>query len=374
MSSPATGNENPKSHENPKNPKKSLTFSDLQLSFADVHGVHGVPEKGQDSPRDPCPLRQMVELRDQSSLKGAGRGLFATRHLPRGTPVTWYAGVLISKRDCTRKRSSYNDEELYGYSFQVTQDLLLVGRSVPVPGQGLAQFANDAIHPEISGGISNNCTFEVVQRTRRQQQGVGMQGVGDQGVRHQDTDADAASCAWRVYLVTERDVFPGEELLVSYHISYWLDHDATRISARLSTRLPPELVFWLECQTSVQAMLRECLHEGLNIEEYVNSHAEEDDTKSGLDCHMRDDDDEEEEEVKTGWFIYDVRIPAGKSGELCSCCSNEGSRQWRVQLYHDHAASETKLAAVVCAGCNVDLLAARGKCSAEVVEKPERGT
>lgn len=144
-----------------------------------------------------------------------GRGLFATRFLRKDTPITTYGG--------RRVRSVHNvvgDDALYLYELQKGSGFI-VGERVPLDGNGVAQLANDAIHPELTGA-SNNARFE----EREEEHGSTI-----------------------VYLVADADIELGQEILVEYHISYW-------IALRCHESVPPTISEWCHAHAHVQDALK----------------------------------------------------------------------------------------------------------------------
>ena len=179
----------------------------------------------------------------QSTLPGAGRGVFVTLDLPDGAWVTPYSG-----RDLSMEGTKYPDRdfdaetELSPLELDYALDApskcggrTRVGVSRPGLGDGVAQLCNDAIHEHVTGQ-RNNCEFD-----------------------------------WHggePYLRTTRPVSAGEELLVEYHISYWL-HPSRWGGLPVGTRQ------WLECVASLQEILQAS---GWELEEYMYSNPDEDDT------------------------------------------------------------------------------------------------
>ena len=112
-----------------------------------------------------------------------GRGLRAARFVRKGTPLTTYGG----RRTRSMKRVHGLPSR---YVYECGPASFIVGNHMPSRDEGIAQLANDAIHTEVTGA-SNNARFEV----------------------------------WKdgqVYLMADRDIDIGEEILVDYHISYWI--------------------------------------------------------------------------------------------------------------------------------------------------------
>jgi len=107
---------------------------------------------------------------------------------------------------------------------------------------GLAHFANDALHREITG-LDNNCDFVEVRRKAR--------------------PSRCGSTHPMVYLVATRDIRAGEELLVCYCMQYWL-HKAR-------DHLPPNVADWLAQHERIE---RELLGPG-KIEQYLGVEVDE---------------------------------------------------------------------------------------------------
>jgi SET domain len=165
------------------------------FAYADTHGVHG--------------CHDIIQVRPSSICDGLG--VFATRFLPRGTPITRYHGRLVDK---DVKLASA--EQMYAYMFSKKKYLVGESRLDRLHRKGVGQLLNDAIHVEVSGGLENNCEF----------------------VHHDN----------HVYIAAIRDIRPGTELLVNYHISYWVTHPER-------DKLPQGLQHWTACHQAVQAAL-----------------------------------------------------------------------------------------------------------------------
>lgn len=164
-------------------------------------------------------LESMVELRPSGVCNGLG--VFALVDIPANTDATRYDGVRI--RDVDLKGDA-------AYALELGKGWTLDGTVVRAdePHNGLAQMANDAIHPEISGTV-NNCRFR--------------------------TTSDGA------FLRTVRRVAAGEELLVPYCLPYWLYR-------RNFPSLPPKLTYWLRCHHAIVKCVMRC---GFEVHEYVSS-------------------------------------------------------------------------------------------------------
>lgn len=182
------------------------------FAFADAHGV--------------CGSARVVRL--GRSRVCDGRGLFAARFLPRGTPITRYHGRVVRAAALRRLGP---DESLYVYEL-AGGARCIVGALFPAPGEGLGQLANDAVHPEVTFR-DNNAHFSELPDGR-------------------------------VYVTALRDIRPGEEILASYHISYWL-HWAERDDA---LRASPTLREWARVHRRAERMLQRLYGGECNIEDY----------------------------------------------------------------------------------------------------------
>ncbi len=167
-----------------------------------------------------------------STLPGAGRGVFAMCDLPAQAWVTPYSGRDVPWDEPLD--AAQNDYTLEAPPSRRGPGHSRVGEPQPGPRDGAAQLCNDAIHEQVTGR-RNNCTFD-----------------------------------WHAgepYLRTTQAVAAGEELLVEYHITYWLSR------ARWDA-LPPEARAWLECVAALRKVLRAL---GWELEAYRDSRSDPED-------------------------------------------------------------------------------------------------
>lgn len=136
-----------------------------------------------------------VEIRASHVCDGVG--VFTTTDVKQGTCVTEYSGHLV------RSTKKVNND----YALELGDGWTLVGDEYATCASSIGQLANDAIHLEISGK-KNNCEFHFA------------------GGR-------------RVFLRTLVDVPKDTELLVEYHITYWLGRSNR-------PELPLPLTSWLK--------------------------------------------------------------------------------------------------------------------------------
>lgn len=145
----------------------------------------------------------------ESTLPGAGRGVFAKRDLAKSTWITTYHGTQIPSRLVA------SSDVAYSIDFPPVRDTSIVGETSPGPTEGVAQLVNDAINPAVCG-VANNCDLYFY--------------------RPKET--------W--VLVASRDILASEELFVAYGYGYWRTRFLrARQSTTTTTPVPPHLA-WLD--------------------------------------------------------------------------------------------------------------------------------
>jgi hypothetical protein len=122
--------------------------------------------------------RQLIVKR--STLKGAGKGLFTTRDIPRGTKIVEYKGKVTDWKKVDSK------EGLNGYIYYVNRHHVIDAQPAT---EAVARYANDAKGLVRTEGVSNNCTYII------------------EGLK--------------VYIKSMRHIPAGSELLVGYGKEYW---------------------------------------------------------------------------------------------------------------------------------------------------------
>lgn len=200
-------------------PRKHRATCMGSFEFADKYGVHG------------CPKMIVV---DRSKICD-GIGLFAQRFIRKGTPITRYCGRSTADH---KRLTSVELSYTYMLCKRSGRRTYIVGNRnlKKLSGRGVGQLANDAIHVEVTGQ-RNNCVF--IERGNK------------------------------VYVAAKRDIYPGEELLVSYHISYWIS--TVRAADDVAKSLPGSVLFWINCHKELEDLLRKHLvHEHtVCIEDYI---------------------------------------------------------------------------------------------------------
>jgi SET domain-containing protein len=116
----------------------------------------------------------------RSTLKGAGKGLFTTRDIPRGTKIVEYKGKV------TKWKEVDSHEGLNGYIYYINKDHVIDARPTKA---AVARYANDAKGIVRTDGIRNNCTYIIEGR--------------------------------KVFIKSMRLIPAGSELFVGYGKEYW---------------------------------------------------------------------------------------------------------------------------------------------------------
>lgn len=116
----------------------------------------------------------------RSTLKGAGKGLFTKRDIPRGTKIVEYKGRVSNWKEVD------SQEGTNGYIYYVSRNHVIDARPVK---QAMARYANDAMGIVRTQGVKNNCTYIIEGR--------------------------------KVYIQSMRHIAAGSELLVAYGKEYW---------------------------------------------------------------------------------------------------------------------------------------------------------
>lgn len=124
-------------------------------------------------------LEKQVAVK-RSTLPNAGKGLFARVFIPSGTRIVEYKGKVT-----TWKEVDDNDGN-NGYIYYVKRHHVINAAGYP---SALARYANDARGLQRVKGISNNAEY-----------------VED---------------GLRVYIEANKDILPGQEILVEYGKEYW---------------------------------------------------------------------------------------------------------------------------------------------------------
>jgi hypothetical protein len=116
----------------------------------------------------------------RSTLPGAGKGLFTTRFIPKGTRIVEYKGKITSWKDADTQGGGN------GYIYYVKRYHVI--DALPRP-KALARFANDAQGMMRVKGITNN--------------------------------ADYVEDGLKVYIESKKDIPANSEIFVGYGKEYW---------------------------------------------------------------------------------------------------------------------------------------------------------
>lgn len=124
----------------------------------------------------------MALIIKKSQLPAAGKGLFTTKFIKKGTKIIEYRGEIIDwKEYCKRVK-----EDKDGYLVYINRKKCIDAYNTP---QYKARYANDAEGLIRDKRFKNNAEYQVIDD--------------------------------KVYIVAQRDIQPGEEIFVSYSKDYW---------------------------------------------------------------------------------------------------------------------------------------------------------
>jgi SET domain-containing protein len=122
--------------------------------------------------------KQLIVKR--STLKGAGKGLFTTKDIPKGKKIVEYKGRI------TKWKEVDSHDGMNGYIYYVNRNHVIDASDTK---EALARYANDAKGMVRTHGLNNNCTYRI------------------EGLR--------------VYIYAMRNIPAGSELFVGYGKEYW---------------------------------------------------------------------------------------------------------------------------------------------------------
>lgn len=122
--------------------------------------------------------KQLIVKR--STLKGAGKGLFTTKDIPKGKKIVEYKGKI------TKWKEVDSHDGMNGYIYYVNRNHVIDASDTR---EALARYANDAKGMIRTEGLNNNCTYRI------------------EGLR--------------VYIYAMRNIPAGSELFVGYGKEYW---------------------------------------------------------------------------------------------------------------------------------------------------------
>jgi uncharacterized protein len=117
-----------------------------------------------------------------SQIPNSGKGLFTTTPIKKGSKVIEYLGEIIDWKEYEKRVE--RDED--GYLFFINKKLCIDAYNTK---QHKARFANDAAGLTRVKGLKNNCEYQI----------------------------EGKQC----FIISKRDLQPGEEIFVSYTKEYW---------------------------------------------------------------------------------------------------------------------------------------------------------
>jgi len=126
------------------------------------------------------PLLEKHLVVKRSTLKGAGKGLFTTRDIPRGKKIVEYKGKVTTWKEVDSR------DGMNGYIYYVNRHHVIDAAETK---DALARYANDAKGLVRVEGLKNNCTYNIEGK--------------------------------RVYIVSMKNIPAGSELFVGYGKEYW---------------------------------------------------------------------------------------------------------------------------------------------------------
>lgn len=124
-------------------------------------------------------LEKILEVKN-STLAGAGKGLFTKEFIARGSRIVEYKGKI------TTWAAADHDEGNNAYIFYVSPKHVIDAAKYP---KALARYANDAKGLVKQKGLNNNAEYQDEKK--------------------------------RVYITATRDIPAGAEILVTYGKDYW---------------------------------------------------------------------------------------------------------------------------------------------------------
>ena len=144
-----------------------------------------------DSANEPMTLPEKYLRVKKSALPQAGKGLFTTKPIKKGTRIVEYKGKITTWKEVNHEEGSNP------YIFYVKRDHVIDAKPFP---KAKARFANDARGFRKIKGLVNNAKYV------------------EEGLR--------------VFIEAKKDIPPGSEILVDYGKEYW---DIIKENTRLSS-------------------------------------------------------------------------------------------------------------------------------------------
>jgi SET domain-containing protein len=120
----------------------------------------------------------------ESTIPGAGLGLFTDAPIRKGEIIVAYEGEKITWAECIRRNEA--QEGMNPYFFYISKNNCIDAQHTP---EALGRYANDAKGYIRIAGLKNNAEYQVIKK--------------------------------KPYIVAKRNIKAGEEILVSYGKEYW---------------------------------------------------------------------------------------------------------------------------------------------------------
>jgi uncharacterized protein len=120
----------------------------------------------------------------ESTISGAGMGLFTDEPIKKGAIVTEYEGEQLTWTECEKRNEA--QEGLNPYFFYISKKNCIDAQHTL---DSLGRYANDAMGYVRIAGLKNNAEYQVMKK--------------------------------KPYIVAKRNIKPGEEIFVSYGKEYW---------------------------------------------------------------------------------------------------------------------------------------------------------
>jgi SET domain-containing protein len=124
----------------------------------------------------------MALIVKKSQLPNAGKGLYTSKAIKKGTKVIEYKGEIIDWKEYEKRVE--RDED--GYLFFIDKKNCIDAFHTP---QHKARYANDAAGIKRVKGLTNNCVYEIEDN--------------------------------KCYIVSTKEIKPGSEIFVDYTKEYW---------------------------------------------------------------------------------------------------------------------------------------------------------
>lgn len=121
----------------------------------------------------------------ESTLAGAGKGLFTDALIKRGEQIVEYTGDIITWKECERRNNEMK-EGIGAYYFYVSAKKCI---DAQYHLDSMARYCNDANGFTKIPGIKNNARFEIIKG--------------------------------KVFIIASRNLQPGVEIFVPYGKEYW---------------------------------------------------------------------------------------------------------------------------------------------------------